>query len=327
MKTVMTEMGTSVVFNPDLLSQRGSKKRKAPSANAKSHKKQAKKANTGAGNNNSAAPPLGLTDEPPVLTILGSALDDGEDGKLAEAKDDTARARDPALKVRNKVFFDDVISFFNDIASTQKSWVTDVHIPHLLKVRSVVISVALEFCWTRTATLKDSSMKDKEYKTWSSLRAALREIILKTLGDMKQLAGDGSLDMGDEQHDATLTSLTHSTLTSAAGVAGSGGGNTESDIIKSCLGELFRATQTPDTVTNRNKCNSKDAGADAVLASTSVAPAGPAATKPLDVKERRLLLLLKWLFFKLRCFLQMLFDICSSCSVECRAFTCFTVAL
>jgi hypothetical protein len=95
------------------------------------------------------------------------------------------------------------------------------------------------------------------------------------------MSGDCSGGGGDcEQQDASLASVTGSTLLRASGGAGTGSGNTESDLIKSCLGELFKATQAPLI---RNNCQSEDVEAFAELSST---PRAAADAKPVGVKER-----------------------------------------
>ena len=84
---------------------------------------------------------------------------------------------------REKTFLDDLLQVFTHVASSQASWLSksrDLYEKPLMQIRAIVISVALEFCFQGSLTLKD-----KPYKTWSTLRVALRELIVACLSSMR----------------------------------------------------------------------------------------------------------------------------------------------
>ncbi len=131
---------------------------------------------------------------------------DMEDAIVACDEDLFAGPQSSAVAVpggteRTTLWLDDMVFAFSavlDVEFTKNeeggsgvdAYVLPKHVPRyaVLRVASVFFSVALHFCWGKSV-----SLNNKTIKAWSVLRPALQELVHKTFSEMKNGNFDGPM--------------------------------------------------------------------------------------------------------------------------------------
>lgn len=208
MRFVSTPMGDSIAYNPQV--KAGGKAKAKAKSKPKTDRpapKRAKKSGAGAGQSESS---IHVPKESLERTVLGDKIElpDGdhpdhpdeeecEDDESPSPSSDAAafqtmcmahifpdcEAAPASAKKREKTFLDDLLQVFNHAVHSQKHWLgSDRTLEKpLMQVRAIIMSLGLEFCFAGSV-----EVNKKQYKTWSTLRVELRELIVSCLKKMKE---------------------------------------------------------------------------------------------------------------------------------------------
>ena len=125
---------------------------------------------------------------------------------------------DNIAKKREKTFLDDLLHLFSHVAHSQKAWLAKpMYQKPVMQIRSIVLSIGLEFCFAGRATVSG-----KVYKTWSALRGELRELVVSCLAGMRTSCD--AIPAGEEAKSSAAASVAACAAVSQAvhakGVAG-----------------------------------------------------------------------------------------------------------
>ena len=225
LRLVSTPMGSSITYNPSTVK---------PKKQAKNPTKRRRKAGgTGSGEGSSQ---ILVPEEKLHAQVVGDEIHLGDAAQEENDDDDDMEGLDqdnvhsmwksnvfdsdevappPDAKKREMTFLDDMLAVFTHVVHSQREWLCrPIYEKPLMQIRAIVISVGLEFCFAGSV-----HVNGKPFKTWSSLRTELKDLIIKALSGMKTVS-PGSDAKQSTSADAAATAAASKAVAATAAAKG-----------------------------------------------------------------------------------------------------------
>ena len=234
LRLVSTPMGSSITYNPATVKpKKQAKKKTSQKENQQPNPKRRRKAGgTGSGDGPSQ---VLVPEEKLHAQVVGDEIHLGE-AEQEEIFDDDMEGVDqetvhsmwlshvfesdeivppPDAKKREMTFLDDLLAVFTHVVHSQREWLCrPIYEKPLMQIRAIVISLGLEFCFAGSV-----HVNGKPFKTWSSLRTELKDLIVKALSGMKTVS-PGSDAKQSTSADAAATAAASRAVAATAAAKG-----------------------------------------------------------------------------------------------------------